>query len=36
MRRESLEKVLKQIVRAGLEIESETDRWGRDDKFKRV
>jgi ATPase family associated with various cellular activities (AAA) len=34
MRRESLEKVLRQLVRAGLEIESETDRWGRDDKFK--
>ena len=34
MRRESLNKVLKQLLRAGLEISPETDRWSRDDKFK--
>ena len=34
MRRESLDKVLRQLGRAGLEVESQTDRWGRDDRFK--
>jgi AAA+ superfamily predicted ATPase len=34
MRRESLQKVVNQLSRAGLEITSETDRWGRDDRFK--
>jgi len=34
MRRESLNKVRKQLLRAGLEISPETDRWSRDDKFK--
>jgi DNA polymerase III delta prime subunit len=34
MRRDSLQKVLNQLMRAGLEITSETDRWSRDDKFK--
>ena len=34
MRRESLDKVVRQLWRAGLEVESQTDRWGRDDRFK--
>jgi hypothetical protein len=34
MRRESLQKVLNQLMRAGLEVSSETDRWSRDDRFK--
>ncbi|MFI5455520.1 MAG: hypothetical protein ACHRXM_08720 [Isosphaerales bacterium] len=34
MRTESLNKVLKQLSRAGLEIVTETDRRSRDDKFK--
>ena len=34
MRRDSLQKVVTQLMRAGLEISSETDRWRRDDKFK--
>jgi hypothetical protein len=34
LRSESLNKVLRQLQRAGLEVHSETDRWSRDDKFK--
>ncbi len=34
MRRESLNKVRRQLWRAGLEISPETDRWSRDDRFK--
>ena len=34
MRRESLLKVERQLWRAGLKLSAETDRWGRDDKFK--
>jgi SpoVK/Ycf46/Vps4 family AAA+-type ATPase len=34
MRRDSLQKVLNQLNRAGLEVSPETDRWGRDDRFK--
>ena len=34
MRRDSLGKVLRQLERAGLEISTATDLWGRDDNFK--
>ncbi len=34
MRRDSLGKVLRQLERAGLEISTTTDLWGRDDNFK--
>ena len=33
IRTDSLNQVLSQLKRAGLEVTSETDRWGRDDKF---
>ncbi|MCI0393149.1 MAG: ATP-binding protein, partial [Acidobacteria bacterium] len=34
LRGESLDKVVRQLQRAGLEVHPETDRWGRDDRFK--
>ena len=34
LRRDSLEKVLKQLQRAGLEIISQTGNWARDDRFR--
>ena len=34
MRRDSRQKVVNQLLRAGLEISSETDRWSRDDRFR--
>ena len=36
LRLESLNKVLRQLLRAGLEVQPETDRWSRDDKFKLI
>lgn len=34
LRRDSLEKVIAQLQRAGLQIDCESDRWGRDDRFE--
>src|SRR5262245_26890471 len=34
LRGESLDKVVRQLQRAGLEVHPETDWWGRDDRFK--
>jgi hypothetical protein len=36
LRSESRERVVKQLQRAGFEVQSETDRWDRDDRFKLI
>ena len=36
LRSESLDRVVRQLQRAGLEVHPETERWSRDDRFKLV
>lgn len=36
LRGDSRDKVIRQLERAGLRVECETDRWGRDDKFELI